>query len=173
MYNTTLLSKVAVHTFLFAALAAAPALIGCSANADDPSADGLAADSADLSSTAWQSTLTCGGHGLTLDVDRAERRHLQAVIRDPGAVAYLASHHAGSSGMPNAKGEIVIDGFVTQGVFTPSDFHGFDHSTFSGEDALLPDAHVDRDGDGVRVRLVTWASGHEVETSNWFFPSCH
>ncbi|MDB5220606.1 MAG: hypothetical protein JWO86_8533, partial [Myxococcaceae bacterium] len=44
---------------------------------------------------------------------------------------------------------------------------------YSVADAFLPEAYVDRDGDGIRLRLVTWASGHEVETSNWLFPGCH
>jgi hypothetical protein len=178
MYSTTLPARLAaVNTLLFSALTMAPVLMGCTAPASDPSVDGAAgaaSDSSELAAMAWEATLTCGGHGLTVDVDRHERRHLQVVVRDTAAVAYLASHPgAGASGSPNAKGEIVIDGFVAQGVFSASDFHGFHHSAYSVADAFLPEAYVDRDGDGIRLRLVTWASGHEVETSNWLFPGCH
>ncbi|MDB4933511.1 MAG: hypothetical protein JWP87_483 [Labilithrix sp.] len=152
-------------TFLITSLV----LAGCAA----PTEETVDGSESALSSSPWEAAVTCGGHGLTVDVDRNERRHLQAVIRDPGAVAYLGSHPgAGASGKPNAHGEIVIEGFVTRGVFSAADFGGFRHSAFSVADALLPEAYVNREGDGVRVRLVTWASGHEVETSNWFFPHC-
>jgi hypothetical protein len=142
-------------------------LAGCSgASAEDPQSTDEA-----LGGTAWHEVLDC--HGAVVDADANERRHLQIVVRDPSAVAWLSAHPgAGNAGVPNAKGEIIVDGFAHHGVFAPGDFSGFTRSAYSVADALLPEAHVDRDGGGVKIRLVTWRSGSEVETANWYFPHC-
>lgn len=108
-----------------------------------------------------------------VDVDRTERRHVQVVVRDHAAVKYLASHPGdGPPGIPTPSGELLISGWVSQGVFGPHDFHGLVQSGYAVADANLPEARVERDGNGTRVRLVSWVSGHEVETSNWFFAGC-
>jgi hypothetical protein len=149
------------------------AVPACSAS-EGAAASDAEQQSSDLSATPWQAILACGG-GLVIDVDAHERRHVQAVVRDRGAVAWLGAHPGGSrtSGVPNAHGEIVLDGFTQQRIFGAHEFHGFTRSAFSVADALLPEAYVTREGDGARVRLVTWASGHEVETANWLFHDCH
>jgi hypothetical protein len=142
-------------------------LAGCLATGDETQLDQQA------TTVVWQATLHCGGQGVVVDVNRDERRDLQAVVRDPAAVAWLAGHPGdGGAGVPNAKHEIIVRGSVTRGVFSPADFSGFDQVGFSVADALLPEAHVARDGSGLRVRLVSWASGHEIETANWWFADC-
>ncbi len=140
---------------------------------DDP-ADETALAAEEGSARPWQATVSCGDGGVVVDVDRDERRSLQAVIRDPHAVAWLSSHPGdGGAGLANTKGEIILHGTVTRGVFTPDDFTGFDMRGYTVSDALLPQAHVRRENGGLRVQLVSWASGHEVETANWWFAGCH
>jgi hypothetical protein len=127
----------------------------------------------ELRGTHWQSIVTCQSGGLVLNVDTMSRRHLQAVVRDHSAVAWLSAHPgAGPSGVPNRKGELVIDGDTTNGVFSPQEFQWLRRSGYSVGDARLPEATVARERDGIRVRFVTWASGHEIETSNWLFHDC-
>lgn len=159
---------------IVAPLALFLALPACSAS-EGATPEGAEQQSSDLSATDWQPIVSCGGGGLVIDVDVHQRRHVQAVVRDRAAVAWLGARPGGSrtSGVPNARGEIVLDGFTQQGVFGAHDFHGFTRSAYSVADALLPEAYVTRQGDAARVRLVTWASGHEVETANWLFHDCH
>lgn len=165
----TILKFATVTTIAFSLLTA------CSGT--DLTSEEMGAESeSPLSSSTWRGVLTCGGkNGIGIDVDTNQTRHLQAVIRDPKAVAWLSAHPGGSrtSGVRNAKGEIILDGYAKNDVRTGADLRSFTRSAFSVSDALLPEAYVTREGHGVRVRLVTWASGREVETSNWLFNDCH
>ncbi len=123
--------------------------------------------------TRWQAMLNCGSVGVVVDADRDERRHLQVVVRDPAAVAWLSSHPGDAGvGTANAKHEVIISGTVTRGVFAAQDFQAVSEVGFFVEDGLTPAAHAFRDGDGLRVQLVSWATGSEVETANWWFASC-
>lgn len=141
--------------------------------AAEPHTDDEAKDLQPSSGTHWNAVLHCGGDGVVVDVDQDERRHLQAVVRDDGAVAWLSTHPgAGPAGIPNQHGEIIVRGIATKGVFSPVDFTSVSQRGYSVADALLPEAYASREGSGLRVRLVTWASGHEVETSNWYFADC-
>jgi hypothetical protein len=162
MVNTLL--RTCLCVFVLSATAA------CTSEASDPE---VSSESAELTGSPWHAVLHCGGGGLVVDVDQSERRHIQVVVRDHAAVRYLASHPGdGPPGIPTARGELLITGWVSGGVFQPHDFHGLVQSGYAAADAYLPEARVAREGEGVRVRLVTWASGHEVETSNWFFAGC-
>lgn len=164
-------SRSPVRFILTSALALCPALAGCSAAPEDSSDQSAAAAT---TTTTWTPVLTCN-HGLTIDADQNERRNLQAVIRDPGAVAWLSARPgAGGIGTKNEKGEIVLKGTVTKGVFGPADFTSFAQTGFFARDSNDPAARVTRIGnDGVRVQLVSFATGKEVEASNWVFRNCH
>jgi len=140
--------------------------VGCSSEAVEETSDQFA------TATAWAKTLEC--HGLTIDVDTNSRRHLQGVIHDPHATDYLSAHPGGGNvGKKNEKGEIILSGFARTGVFGAGDFSGFRQSCFCVRDSNDAVAYVERSGSDVKVRLVTSASGQEVETANWVFRDCH
>lgn len=142
---------------------------GCLASASDE--DPGTIDQAELGSR-WSSIMHCGG--LVIDVNPDARQLLQAVVSDPNAVHWLSSHPGdGGAGTQNAKHEVILQGAATRGVFHPGDFTQFTQSGYAVADAFLPEAFVRREGSGVRVQLVSWASGHQIETSNWWFGGCH
>jgi hypothetical protein len=146
---------------------------GCVAAAGDDPVDEL---DQDVDQTiSWHAMLRCGGGlGVVVDVDLAQRRDVQVVVRDPAAVAWLSSHPGdGGAGTANAKHEIILHGWTTRGVFASADFSELVVRGYFVEDAVTPAAYARRDGSGLRVRLVSWASGHEIETANWWFADCH
>lgn len=101
------------------------------------------------------------------------RRHLQVVVRDPHAVAWLSSHPGdGDTSKPNDKGEIILQGLVKNPVYSPRDFVGFTHLGYFVTDRPLPHARVRREGHGLRVSMVSWVTWSEVEKSNWHFDHC-
>ena len=136
--------------------------------------DEVAATEDAVQTSTWQAVVRCQNNALIIDVNTNARRSLQAVIRDPAAVAYLAAH-PGGAGTPivNSRGEIILRGESTSPVFDRASFVRLVRKTYAVRDARLPEAYAEVDGTGVKIRLVTWASGAEVETANWYFPHCH
>jgi hypothetical protein len=145
---------------------------GCLAAAGDDTVDQL--DQEVGQTIPWHAVLRCGGDGVVVDVDLAERRDVQVVVRNPAAVAWLSSHPGdGGTGMANAKHEIILRAMTIHGVFAPADFSVLVVRGYFSNDSFTPAAYAGREGTGLRVRLVSWASGHEVETANWWFADCH
>ncbi len=165
---------------------------GCSAAATQDESSPETSEAA-FSYGAWQKLLVCAGGGAVLDVDNGERRNVQLVIRDRGAVDYLQSKAV--SPMVNAKHEIVIQASeqLKHGLFSPGDFGQDDFWTHRVPDFAYA-AIVQKDGRGIKVTIARqyqplceggqWGyqggcwGGHTIrarvieEVANWYFDDC-
>jgi hypothetical protein len=107
--------------------------------------------------STWLRVYTCDG--AVLDVNAAERRSLQFVIKDHDAEDYLLSK--GTNGItPNvtSRGELIFSGRIDRGVFNPWDFEAM-----RGVNAVYPgsDAYI-----GATIRM----AGDDISAENYFSP---
>lgn len=168
--------KKTTSTFLSLSISLACAMGGVAcASPSEPESAGTGSAS-ELTSAHWQTVLTCGNGGIVIDVDTHERRHLQPVIRDRGAVDYLVAHQPTfrlsettvNAFFANDQHELVFEASVDSGVFSPGDFASFTvhHENWAA-------AHVERLGAGVKLRVNDEFQGHDTaERANWFFGDC-
>ncbi len=140
--------------------------------------------------SAWSPLLVCNGGAAVLDVNAAERKQLQFVIRDGNVINYVtgAIHQQMRLNRGNGR-EIIATGFSANGAFSAGDFRSF------YEEASDYTSRIDvaREGRGVRVRFslhrreggfcTDWCSdfccggyagAHDVfdELANWYFDDC-
>lgn len=105
---------------------------------------------------AFEEVLRCDGGAAVIDVDTAERRDLQVVVRDPAIVAALRSATQlsyGATHFTTNPDELVIRGTTSEGVFGRGAFSWFDsNSSFESLDIWAdnnaPAARVYVDGSG-------------------------
>ncbi len=159
-------------------------LSACAAPAEE------ATEANDLTRSFWQPLLVCNGGGAVLDVDAAERRHLQFVVRDSNAISYVTGAIRQQMRLNRGNGrEIIAGGYSQEGAFAPGDFRSF------YEEATDYTSRIDvaREGRGVRIRFslhrreggfcTDWCSetccggyagGHDAfdELASWYFDDC-
>ena len=170
--------------------------IGLSAGCAAPAAEtdpGTDTSTAAYSAGPWQKLITCNGGAAVLDVDSAERRNVQFVIRDRAVVDYLQSKS--DSPMVNASHEIVMQASeeIVHGLFKASDFGADDFWAYRVPD-FYNAAIVQRSGRGIKVTIAKsfepiceggyWGyqggcnggssiRAHVVEElANWYFDDC-
>jgi hypothetical protein len=149
---------------------AALALAGCAAPTTDADASSETSESAFTND--WKTLLTCNGGAAALDVNGNERKNLQFVIRDLGAIRYL--NQVGATASPFGATEIVLSGWTghvdwseglgprldaqpygAPGVFSPNEFKEMiaDHNTYEGGFGRF--VRVAREGSGLKVQFGT------------------
>src|SRR5262249_39440146 len=138
--------------------------------------------------TNWQPILSCDD-GAVVDINTYERRMVQVVIRNAGIYQYFK----GVSGLPDSamrfndsKKEIVVPAELSNGVFNPGEFQGFQANS-----PMRPAIRVYRQGNGLKIEAIDlahfvctnyryndyfcaegyWTNDQEV--ANWYFQSCH
>ena len=143
-------------------------LYGCQAEAQN---DDSAQSAAELTDE-WRAVLRCGSDDVVVDGSSLQSRFFQAVVREPHAVSYLATHPGDGAVKPNSHGELIFRGYASVDANGGHGFHGFVQTGFGARDSNDPQAYAQREGNGLRIRLVSFSTGQEVERSNWFFPNC-
>lgn len=160
---------VAMHTSSRLALplaAVSALLLVLTTPACAPAADGdPLATSEDSLTSDWRPLLVCNGGAAVVDVDANERRHVQLVVRDGGALRYL--HDAGAVRLDFGATEAVVAGETkrvdwshelgprvdggARGVFHPDDFREMLAGHTGGP--LGRFVRVTREGSGVKVQF--------------------
>jgi hypothetical protein len=81
---------------------------GCSGGSPPPDPSDTTASS--FTSSNWEKLLTCDNGAAVLDVNTAERRDFQFVVRDANIVRYFESQFPGLS-LANGRGEFIARNF--------------------------------------------------------------
>src|SRR5262245_45664605 len=152
------MSRLIAISLVFAAVA-------CTQQSDfEP--DDLANAESKADGTWWEKVFTCDSGAAVLDVNAAERRDLQFVIRDRGIIGYLANNVRGSTqGIVSPSGEIIVRGHQNNGIWSQGDFHSMDGGV------PYVDVNVRRESSGIKAvfyQLINWsrcADGREPSPS--------
>ena len=121
------------------------------------------------SESYWQKILACEDSGAGyayFDVDLANRRGLQFVIKNREIIRYLTSNlryrlYPGQVKIYDNGEVAAIEGNQSNPVFSGNDVRGFEHQGSLGAGyGWYPGIKVDRQGDTVRVEVVNNAYYH-------------
>ena len=97
----------------------------------------------------WEKVLTCDNGAAVIDVDTAERRNLQLVIRDTAVLKHLHERHAFR--LEFGTRELALGGRQEHGVFHPRDFQ-----YLNGKFGYIYDERlifVTREATGVKLKI--------------------